>query len=126
MKTIFSIRSFGEYKSFKPVIEYHQIIKRDQPEFFVFEFPKGATIEEVGTLIKLTGGKSVNGVPCLFPLDDSIMYHVYTKEYKTNDAFYLVGIKNDHDNRFQFPCEIKIERNNESPFENIFEKIESI
>ena len=61
----------------------------------------------------MLGGKSVNGVPVLFPYDDSVPYHLYwqvlnAKHHgvpQNRERVFLIGIRDDVDNRFQFPRE---------------------
>jgi DNA (cytosine-5)-methyltransferase 1 len=61
----------------------------------------------------MLGGKSVNGVPVLFPYDDSVPYHLYwqvlnAKHHgvpQNRERVFLIGIRDDSDNRFQFPRE---------------------
>jgi DNA (cytosine-5)-methyltransferase 1 len=59
----------------------------------------------------LLGGKSVNGLSVLFPYEDSVPYHLYwqvlnTKEHgipQNRERIFLIGIRDDQDNFFQFP-----------------------
>ena len=57
------------------------------------------------------GGKSVNGNPVIFPLEDATPYHVYhkvlnAKNYgvpQNRDRVFIVGIRDDADNTFHWP-----------------------
>ena len=70
----------------------------------------GRTFQE---WVNLLGGKSVNGVPVLFPYDESVPYHLYwqvlnAKHHgvpQNRERVFLIGIRDDADNRFQFPRE---------------------
>jgi DNA (cytosine-5)-methyltransferase 1 len=61
----------------------------------------------------MLGGKSVNGVPVIFPYEDSVPYHLYwkvlnAKEYgvpQNRERVFLIGIRDDQDNTFRFPIE---------------------
>ena len=61
----------------------------------------------------MLGGKSVNGVPVLFPYEESVAYHLYwqvlnAKQHgvpQNRERVFLIGIRDDADNRFQFPRE---------------------
>jgi hypothetical protein len=70
----------------------------------------GRTFQE---WVNMLGGKSVNGVPVLFPYDESVPYHLYwqvlnAKNHgvpQNRERVFLIGIRDDADNRFQFPRE---------------------
>jgi len=61
----------------------------------------------------MLGGKSVNGVPVIFPYEDSVPYHLYWKVLnakhhgvpQNRERVFLIGIRDDQDNIFQFPKE---------------------
>lgn len=95
----------------------HEFIKVNQPRFFIFENVKGLLSDDGGKTFQewcnMLGGKSVNGVPVLFPYDDSVPYHLYwqvlnAKNHgvpQNRERVFLIGIRDDADNRFQFPRE---------------------
>jgi len=105
----------------------HEFIQVNKPRFFIFENVKGLlshdrqnkdaaygrTFQE---WINLLGGKSVNGVPVIFPDADSIPYHIYFKVLNGTDfnvpqnreRVFIVGIRDDEDNSFSWPCEIPL------------------
>jgi DNA (cytosine-5)-methyltransferase 1 len=89
----------------------------NKPRFFIFENVKGLLSDDGGRTfqewVNILGGKSVNGVPVLFPYDDSVPYHLYwqvlnAKHHgvpQNRERVFLIGIRDDADNRFQFPRE---------------------
>lgn len=93
----------------------HEFIKKNKPRFFIFENVKGLLSDDKGRTfgewVRMLGGKSVNGLPVIFPDDDSVPYHLYWQVMNTKDhgipqnreRVFLVGIRDDEDNRFQFP-----------------------
>jgi len=94
----------------------HEFIKENKPRFFIFENVKGLLSDDGGRTfqewLNLLGGKSVNGLPILFPYDDSVPYHIYyyTLNAKSvanvpqnRDRVFIIGIRDDEDNRFTFP-----------------------
>jgi len=95
----------------------HEFIQVNKPRFFIFENVKGLLSDDNGRTfqewVNMLGGKSVNGVPVLFPYDDSVPYHLYwqvlnAKNHgvpQNRERVFLVGIRDDVDNRFQFPRE---------------------
>lgn len=95
----------------------HEFIKVNQPRFFIFENVKGLLSDDGGKTfqewINMLGGKSVNGLPVLFPHDDAVPYHLYWKVLnakhhgvpQNRERVFLIGIRDDVDNRFQFPRE---------------------
>lgn len=94
-----------------------EFIRINQPRFFIFENVKGLLSADGGKVfaewIALLGGKSINGLPLLFPHEDSVDYHLYWKVISANDhgipqgrdRVFIVGIRDDHDNDFRFPSE---------------------
>lgn len=94
-----------------------EFIRINNPRFFIFENVKGLLSDDDGKTfnewINMLGGKSVNGVPILFPYDDSIEYHLYwkilnAKEHgvpQNRERVFLVGIRDDQDNQFRWPIE---------------------
>jgi DNA (cytosine-5)-methyltransferase 1 len=95
----------------------YEFIQVNKPRFFIFENVKGLLSDDGGKTfqewINMLGGKSVNGVPVLFPYEESIPYHLYWKVMNAKDhgipqnreRVFLIGIRDDKDNRFQFPKE---------------------
>jgi DNA (cytosine-5)-methyltransferase 1 len=95
----------------------HEFIQKNQPRFFIFENVKGLLSDDNGNTfnewLNLLGGKSINGLPVLFPYEDAVPYHLYwkvlnAKEHgvpQNRERVFLIGIRDDSDNRFQFPAE---------------------
>jgi DNA (cytosine-5)-methyltransferase 1 len=95
----------------------HEFIQVNKPRFFIFENVKGLLSDDGGRTfqewVNMLGGKSVNGVPVLFPYEDSVPYHLYwqvlnAKHHgvpQNRERVFLVGIRDDQDNKFQFPRE---------------------
>ena len=95
----------------------HEFIQVNKPRFFIFENVKGLLSDDGGRTfqewVNMLGGKSVNGVPVLFPYDDSVPYHLYWKVLnakhhgvpQNRERVFLIGIRDDAENRFQFPRE---------------------
>lgn len=93
----------------------HEFIKKNKPRYFIFENVKGLLSDDGGKTfqrwIDYLGGKSVNGNPVIFPLDNSTPYHVYyqvlnAKHYgipQNRERVFIVGIRDDVDNDFCFP-----------------------
>jgi DNA (cytosine-5)-methyltransferase 1 len=94
-----------------------EFIQKNNPRFFIFENVKGLLSDDGGNTfqewLNYLGGKSVNGVPVLFPYDGSVNYHLYwqvlnAKKHgipQNRERVFLVGIRDDVDNKFQFPKE---------------------
>jgi DNA (cytosine-5)-methyltransferase 1 len=95
----------------------HEFIQKNNPRFFIFENVKGLLSDDGGKTfqewVNMLSGKSVNGVPVLFPHEDSVLYHLYwkvlnSKNYgvpQNRERVFLVGIRDDQDNSFRFPKE---------------------
>lgn len=95
----------------------HEFIQVNKPRFFIFENVRGLLSDDGGKTFQewcnMLGGKSVNGVPVLFPYEDSVPYHLYwqvlnAKHHgvpQNRERVFLIGIRDDVDNRFQFPRE---------------------
>jgi len=95
----------------------HEFIQKNQPRYFIFENVKGLLSDDGGKTfqewINMLGGKSVNGVPVLFPYEDSVDYHIYYKVLnakhhgvpQNRERVFIIGIRDDQDNVFQFPKE---------------------
>jgi DNA (cytosine-5)-methyltransferase 1 len=94
-----------------------EFIQVNKPRFFIFENVKGLLSDDGGKTfqewVNLLGGKSVNGLPVIFPYEDSVPYHLYWKVLnaknhgvpQNRERVFLIGIKDDQDNSFQFPRE---------------------
>ena len=92
-----------------------EFIEKNQPRFFIFENVKGLLSDDNGKTfsewINLLGGKSVNGLPVLFPYENAVNYHVYwqvinAKEHgipQNRERVFIIGIRDDSDNNFRFP-----------------------
>lgn len=95
----------------------HEFIQVNKPRFFIFENVKGLLSDDGGKTfsewINMLGGKSVNGNSVLFPYEDSVPYHIYwqvlnAKDYgvpQNRERVFIIGIRDDEDNSFQFPKE---------------------
>jgi DNA (cytosine-5)-methyltransferase 1 len=95
----------------------HEFIKVNKPRYFIFENVKGLLSDDGGNTfqewINMLGGKSVNGVPVLFPYDDSVPYHIYWKVLnaknhgvpQNRERVFIIGIRDDQDNTFTWPIE---------------------
>jgi len=93
----------------------HEFIQVNKPRFFIFENVKGLLSDDGGKTfqewVNMLGGKSVNGLPVLFPHDDAVPYHLYWKVLnakhhgvpQNRERVFLIGIRDDADNQFQFP-----------------------
>jgi DNA (cytosine-5)-methyltransferase 1 len=94
-----------------------EFIQVNKPRYFLFENVKGLLSDDNGKTfsewVNLLGGRSVNGLPVLFPYDDSVPYHLYwkvlnAKEHgvpQNRERVFLIGIRDDSDNSFRFPIE---------------------
>jgi len=95
----------------------HEFIQQNKPRFFIFENVKGLLSDDGGNTfqewVNMLGGKSVNGLPILFPYDESVPYHLYwqvlnAKEHgipQNRERIFIIGIRDDSDNNFRFPAE---------------------
>jgi DNA (cytosine-5)-methyltransferase 1 len=94
-----------------------EFIEVNKPRYFIFENVKGLLSDDGGKTfsewVNLLGGRSVNGLPVLFPYDDSVPYHLYWKVLnaknhgvpQNRERVFLIGIRDDSDNTFRFPAE---------------------
>lgn len=106
-----------------------EFIKVNQPRFFIFENVRGLLSHDktnpkakIGNTfqewINHLGGKSVNGVPIVFPEDNAVEYHLYwrvlnSREHgvpQNRERVFLIGIRDDKDNKFQYPKEEFLEK----------------
>ena len=95
----------------------HEFIQVNKPRYFIFENVKGLLSDDGGKTfqewVNMLGGKSVNGLPVLFPYEESVPYHLYwqvlnAKHHgvpQNRERVFLIGIRDDEDNNFQFPNE---------------------
>lgn len=93
----------------------HEFIQKNKPRYFIFENVKGLLSDAGGLTfrrwIDLLGGKSVNGLPIIFPNEESVPYHVYWKVINAKDhgipqnreRVFIIGIRDDEDNSFRWP-----------------------
>jgi len=108
----------------------HEFIQVNKPRFFIFENVKGLLSDDGGKTfqewVNMLGGKSVNGVPVIFPYEDSVPYHLYWKVLnakhhgvpQNRERVFLIGIRDDHDNVFQFPKEEHLSKRLKDVLEN--------
>ena len=95
----------------------YEFIQKNNPRFFIFENVKGLLSDDGGNTfqewINMLGGRSVNGLPILFPYDNALPYHLYwqvlnAKHHgvpQNRERVFLIGIRDDKDNNFRFPAE---------------------
>ena len=93
----------------------HEFIQKNKPRFFIFENVKGLLSHDNGKTfqewLNFLGGKSINGLPVLFADENAVPYHIYYKVINSKnlnvpqnrERVFIVGIKDDKDNVFQFP-----------------------
>ena len=93
----------------------HEFIVKNKPRYFIFENVKGLKSDDSGKTfnrwLDYLGGKSVNGNPVIFPLEDATPYHIYhkvlnAKNYgvpQNRERVFIVGIRDDSDNNFNWP-----------------------
>lgn len=108
----------------------HEFIQVNKPRYFIFENVKGLLSDDGGKTfsewVNMLGGKSVNGVPVLFPYEDSVPYHLYwkvlnSKEHgvpQNRERVFLIGIRDDKDNTFRFPIEEHLTKRLKDVLEN--------
>jgi DNA (cytosine-5)-methyltransferase 1 len=113
----------------------HKFIKVNKPRYFIFENVKGLLSDDGGKTfqewVNMLGGKSVNGVPVIFPYEDSVPYHLYWKVLnaknhgvpQNRERVFLIGIRDDADNTFQFPKEEYLSKRLKDVLEeNVYDK----
>ena len=93
----------------------HEFIQKNKPRFFIFENVRGLLSHDNGKTfqewLNFLGGKSINGLPVLFADGNAVPYHIYYKVINSKnlnvpqnrERVFIVGIKDDKDNVFQFP-----------------------
>jgi DNA (cytosine-5)-methyltransferase 1 len=108
----------------------HEFIQVNKPRYFIFENVKGLLSDNGGKTfqewVNMLGGKSVNGVPVLFPYDESVPYHLYWKVLnakhhgvpQNRERVFLIGIREDSDNNFRFPKEENLTKRLKDVLEN--------
>ena len=100
----------------------HEFIRRNRPRYFIFENVKGLLSDDGGQTfskwLQMLAGKSLVGLPTVFPHPDSVPYHVYyrvlnAKDYgipQNRERVFIVGIRDDADNNFRWPREQHLEK----------------
>jgi len=108
----------------------HEFITKNKPRFFIFENVKGLLSDDNGKTfqewVNMLGGKSVNGLPIIFPYEDSVPYHIYwkvlnAKEHgvpQNRERVFIIGIRDDQDNNFRFPIEEHLTKRLKDVLEN--------
>lgn len=118
-----------------------EFIQKNKPRFFIFENVKGLLSHDktnkdatIGSTfqewINYLGGKSVNGLPTIFPYEDAVPYHIYwkvlnAKEHgvpQNRERVFIIGIRDDKDNSFTFPIEEHLSKNLKDILENEVEE----
>lgn len=101
-----------------------EFIRVNKPRFFIFENVRGLLShdkenkkDKIGRTfqewIDYLGGKSVNGINTMMPIDGSVPYHLYWKVLnakkhgvpQNRERVFLIGIRDDQDNTFTWPEE---------------------
>lgn len=108
----------------------HEFIKTNKPRYFIFENVKGLLSDDNGNTfqewLNMLGGKSVNGLPVLFPYEDSVPYHIYYKVMnakkhgvpQNRERVFIVGIRDDADNTFRWAKEEHLTKRLKDVLEN--------
>tara|TARA_R110002020_G_scaffold430775_1_gene640479 strand:+ start:42 stop:1133 length:1092 start_codon:yes stop_codon:yes gene_type:complete len=108
----------------------HKFIKENKPRYFIFENVKGLLSDDNGNTfsewVNLLGGKSVNGSPVLFPYEDSVPYHIYSKVMnakkhgvpQNRERVFIIGIRDDADNNFRWAKEEHLTKRLKDVLEN--------
>lgn len=93
----------------------YEFIKNNKPRYFIFENVKGLLSDDNGNTfsewVNYLGGKSINGLPVIFPYEKSVPYHLYYKVInakkmgipQNRERIFLIGIRDDKDNVFTWP-----------------------
>ena len=101
-----------------------EFIRVNNPRFFIFENVRGLLShdkenkkDKIGRTfqewIDYLGGKSVNGIDTMMPIDGSVPYHLHYKVLnakkhgvpQNRERVFLIGIRDDQDNTFTWPEE---------------------
>lgn len=98
-----------------------EFIQKNKPKTFIFENVKGLLSDDSGKTfqewINFLGGCSVNGVPTIFPYDDSVPYHIFwtvlnAKKHgvpQNRERVFIVGIRDGlNASNFQWPKEVHL------------------
>lgn len=108
----------------------YEFIQVNKPRYFIFENVKGLLSDDGGRTfqewINMLGGKSVSGLPVLFPNEECVPYHLYWKVLnakhhgvpQNRERVFLIGIRDDADNSFQFPKEEHLTKRLKDVLEN--------
>ena len=108
----------------------HEFIKTNKPRYFIFENVKGLLSDDNGNTfqewVNMLGGKSVNGLPVLFPYEESVPYHIYYKVMnakkhgvpQNRERVFIVGIRDDKDNHFRWAKEEHLTKRLKDVLEN--------
>jgi DNA (cytosine-5)-methyltransferase 1 len=98
----------------------YEFIQVNKPRYFIFENVKGLLSDDNGNTfqewINYLGGKSVNGLPVIFPTDEAVPYHIYWKVLnakklgvpQNRERVFIIGIRDDEDNVFNWPNEVHL------------------
>ena len=93
----------------------YEFIQKNKPRYFIFENVKGLLSHDNGKTfqewINYLGGKSINGLPVLFPDENAVPYHLYYKVLNSKklnvpqnrERIFIIGIRDDKDNYFRWP-----------------------
>lgn len=106
------------------ILFFQSLERINKPRFFIFENVKGLLSDDkknkkdslgrtFNEWLNYLGGKSVNGNEVMFPYEGSVPYHIYwdvlnAKEHgipQNRERVFIIGIRDDKDNNFQFPKE---------------------
>lgn len=107
----------------------HEFIKENKPRFFIFENVKGLLShnkqnkkDKIGETFREwldhLGGKTINGEKVETPHENAVPYHIYWKVLNSKkqgtpqnrERVFIVGIRDDADNVFQWPAEKPLTR----------------
>ena len=111
-----------------------EFIDKNRPRFFIFENVKGLLSDDEGRTFRewcnTLGGLSVNGVPVIFPFEESVPYHIYFKVVNSKDhgvpqnreRVFIVGIRDNEDNSFTWPKEEPLTKKTEDILEENVDK----
>lgn len=114
-----------------------EFIRVNNPRFFIFENVKGLLShdkenkkDKIGRTfqewIDYLGGKSVNGIGTMMPIDGSVPYHLHYKVLnakkhgvpQNRERVFLIGIRDDQDNTFTWPEEEELTKRLKDVLEN--------
>ena len=114
-----------------------EFIRVNNPRFFIFENVRGLLSHDkenkknkIGRTfqewIDYLGGKSVNGIATMMPIDGSVPYHLHYKVLnakkhgvaQNRERVFLIGIRDDQDNTFTWPEEEELTKRLKDVLEN--------